>query len=549
MKNHFNYYNVPEELIYEKRPYLEDFDVEDKSSINHFIEQRLFDRFNRFSNYEEFVTDLFNLSYYICTMAQAERKPENRFGAYMEYVSRRMHHENSYIGIAISMILLQMWANGWNQGGHITRLTVLLEDELQRRGSIYEKFYCQIAHDSHAGDNKLEVKKDEFCPRKVTYQLLKDINKFWPFLGNVGADERDVKNFIFAIGKTEDEQKLISNFLYNELAPLFKNNDEEKWFFKHIEDEIYKHNHADEIRAKKEQEDAEFEAMMEEEAIKEMLAQQAREDVPRLTKEIQKLRKELDEANEKLKNKSDVGEVVGTVVEGGKKENSSGENVSDNSKIIAELRKELSQVRNEFEQYKKETDQFKEDHTITQEQFDAIFTLNETNEQKDIIQTNSDDYEKVQNRNRELEALITDLRKENSDLKEENTKLKEQLAPFLEFANEDSENKLTGDEEFTLRERIVFFSTVLSLELNKKYTVLSNLATFVSELCKDQNNIVPFISKMKKPEEASANAKAAKKVAGMLKMILPQQYKKDEHLTINKLINSMLLNFPDEDDE
>lgn len=302
MKIHFNFYDVPDRLIYDPRPYLEDFDVENKSSINHFIEQRLFDRFNRFRNYEEFVTDLFNQSYYICTMAQAERKPENRFGAYMEYVSHRMRGADEYMAVLFSMIRLQMWVRGWDKEGHMVRLANLFDDELckPQYALQYKDFYCQIPQDAHAGDNKLVVKKDEFRPRKVTYQLLKDINEFWPFLSNVGADERDVKNFIFAIGKTEEEQKLISNFLYNELAPLFKNNDEEKWFFKHIEDEIYKHNHADEIRAKKEQEDAEFEAMMEEEAIKEMLAQQTQELVPKLTEENKQLREELEQAKKQL---------------------------------------------------------------------------------------------------------------------------------------------------------------------------------------------------------------------------------------------------------
>lgn len=144
---------------------------------------------------------------------------------------------------------------------------------------------------------------------------------------------------------------------------------------------------------------------------------------------------------------------------------------------------------------------------------------------------------------------IKELEVEVEGLKEENATLKEQLAPFLEFASENGEDNLTCKEKFTLRERIVFFATVLSLEFDKKYTVFSNFATFISELCNDQKNISPFISKMKKPEEAAANAKAAKKVAGLLKKILPQQYKNDEHRTINKIINSMTLNFPDDEDE
>ena len=110
------------------------------------------------------------------------------------------------------------------------------------------------------------------------------------------------------------------------------------------------------------------------------------------------------------------------------------------------------------------------------------------------------------------------------------------------------DKNISIDEKFTLRERLVFFFTVLSLDNDKKYTNLSNLAKFVSELCKDQNNIVPFISKMKKAEEASKNAKAAKRVADMMKQIIHESYRNDENLTINKLIESIQLNFPEEEE-
>jgi hypothetical protein len=109
--------------------------------------------------------------------------------------------------------------------------------------------------------------------------------------------------------------------------------------------------------------------------------------------------------------------------------------------------------------------------------------------------------------------------------------------------------KMSDDISFTLRERVVFFSTVLSIELNKKYTVLANLAKFIDELCNDQNHIGPFISKMQKPEEASANAKAAKKVASIMQSIIPKEYQQDKHLKINQYIESMLQNFPESEEE
>ena len=58
-----------------------------------------------------------------------------------------------------------------------------------------------------------------------------------------------------------------------------------------------------------------------------------------------------------------------------------------------------------------------------------------------------------------------------------------------------------------------------------------------------------FFSKMKKLDEKSANSKAAKKVAGLMKLIIPEEYRNDKHITINKIIESMLLNYPENDDD
>ncbi len=141
-----------------------------------------------------------------------------------------------------------------------------------------------------------------------------------------------------------------------------------------------------------------------------------------------------------------------------------------------------------------------------------------------------------------------ELEEEVKKLKEENTKLKETHQNQSNIEDDGNQEQLSGEEELTLRERLVFFFSVLSLDNNKKYTVLSNLGKFISVLCNDPKNVVSFISRMKKPEEAAANAKAAKKVAELMKLIIPKEYRNDEKLTINKLINSMLLNFPDKEE-
>jgi len=53
---------------------------------------------------------------------------------------------------------------------------------------------------------------------------------------------------------------------------------------------------------------------------------------------------------------------------------------------------------------------------------------------------------------------------------------------------------------------------------------------------------------MKKSEEFSANKAAAEKVKNMLLLIIPEQYRQKEDLTINRIIKSLENNFIEEDE-
>lgn len=163
------------------------------------------------------------------------------------------------------------------------------------------------------------------------------------------------------------------------------------------------------------------------------------------------------------------------------------------------------------------------------------------NQQEAVVENPAVDDSALKNQNQELQAKVERLTSELNEAKEK--------LSMLDGWYTGEYKKLPEDVDFTLRERIVFFATVLSLDLDKKFTVLSNLATFISELCNDQHNVGPFLSRMKKSEETTKNAKAAKKVAGLMKDILPDEHQNDKHLKINQLIDSMLLNFPSEEEE
>ena len=59
-------------MLYCDRRHLDDFGVENKNSLNHFIEKRLFERYSHLPNYEDLATFslfLFGFSIIICIFA------------------------------------------------------------------------------------------------------------------------------------------------------------------------------------------------------------------------------------------------------------------------------------------------------------------------------------------------------------------------------------------------------------------------------------------------------------------------------------------------
>lgn len=155
--------------------------------------------------------------------------------------------------------------------------------------------------------------------------------------------------------------------------------------------------------------------------------------------------------------------------------------------------------------------------------------------------------EKEKEYKKQIDALKTEVESLRAESKKLRNQLDQEQSMRADWYTGEFE-KLPEDIKITLRERLVFFTTVLSLDLNKKYTILSNLATFIDELCNDQHNIGPFISKMKRDKETAANAKAAKKITGLLQTIIPEEYRQDTKLTINKIIESIKANFPEEEE-
>ncbi len=281
-----DYTILPRELIYKNRKELDDFGVYEQSTLNHFIFECLFEKYARLDRFEGFILALFNQAYYICTMAWAEKRPELRFGALIDIASL----DYSFLkckNMVIAIVLLQMWARRWDMHGHrMARLYMLLEEEL-RSGSeeeIFKNFFVRITQEMQAtGINKMGTDND-FVPCEVNMLMLNDCSFDWSqFFGN---DKDAVWDFVSGLGKNEKEEKLISEFLRNEMRYAFNKEVEFKYFFEDIDYKIHKKYHGAEEEAKA---NAEFEAEMEKQILEELEADWNKDRVKELENQNAKL--------------------------------------------------------------------------------------------------------------------------------------------------------------------------------------------------------------------------------------------------------------------
>lgn len=289
MTTNFDYTKVPGPLLYRGKRHLDDFGVEVNPSLNYFIQERLFQRYSTIPTYEDLANDLFNCTYYICTMALADSHPERRFGAYVEIVHRYLHNFDDYASAALAMILLQMWARRWDMPPHrLKRLADMIKNYLQDNyEKVFREFFYPVTQDMQAaGINKIEY-QDEFAPCEINIRLLKDASQYWNWKNEFKKDEDKVWEFVVAIGKTEKEQKYIVEFLREELHSNFENGKEHKYFFENLEYKIHKLHHAAEEKAKL---DAEVDAEIERQALEDIENSYARERVFVLEKENAELR-------------------------------------------------------------------------------------------------------------------------------------------------------------------------------------------------------------------------------------------------------------------
>ena len=152
----------------------------------------------------------------------------------------------------------------------------------------------------------------------------------------------------------------------------------------------------------------------------------------------------------------------------------------------------------------------------------------------------------------ELQSRIAELEAELKKTKEENAQLKEQIKNSDDYLPE-----LDEVQKMTLHQKIVFFTTVTSVLLDKRYTNMRNLASFIASMCNEKpSTIAPMLSRIGQISDDNPNPNlsatlhsAAQCVSDLLLQILTDETRNDKSQIINKIRENLLLNYPSPEDE
>ena len=333
--NHFNYTNVPEQLLYRRRKNLDEFGVDNIPSLDYFIHEQLLDRYSRFCDYEEFACDLFNCAYYLCTLALADSHPERRLGFIILRVHERMRYNDEYGGVIISIMLLQMWARRWDMSSHkLSNLFRKLSDELQKKeyADLFESFFCRITQEiqSQKLEETLEHSlENEFERCEITLHQLYEVNGEWNFASHLGTDSDKVWEFVKAIGKNEKEQQTIVDYLRDEMHSSFEKGYEHKYFFESLDGKIHRLYHGKEDDEKLNQE---IWAQQEEEYMHQMEFDFYKSEHKRLSDENTRLLAEVEQLKTSANTTLDVKETVDVAIDS----NTQQDTDDEFSKLLAE---------------------------------------------------------------------------------------------------------------------------------------------------------------------------------------------------------------------
>ena len=201
-------------------------------------------------------------------MVKADDDPSRNFGDYLDIIEKRMQGSEDDVALVLSMVTIIIDAYKWNETKtELGTFTLQVFYEIEKHNHIRYAYYEQAKNHYENRKERVSLSPDsEFTRRPINYRLMADNYSVEDLSNLFGADVEKANDFICALGKDEEEQYIIASFLEDQMYSFFPDGWRRKAFFDSIKSEIHKRFHGDE-------ENAEMEAQIEEDLMKEYMQQ------------------------------------------------------------------------------------------------------------------------------------------------------------------------------------------------------------------------------------------------------------------------------------
>jgi len=469
-----DYTKLPRHLIYKDRKDIDDFPVNSKfdyqfmeEAFLKLLESRPF--IKELYEASEMILNIFNNARYITTLICLENHPNHYFRKYLRIAGsddRSITIANHAMPATMALVknyLCHYMPNLYNG-------SKIVEDITNNFNTVAWK------EDTHGGFddfNKLVISNEvipagrlsdpNFEPRDIR-EIVND-----PFV-----TERDIsENIDFIMDSLEKSVAIFDE----EIAPLnamYKK--VESWFPSDLDDNLHKELALGKIekRLKKLDPNNAFEFFNLMNDMEKSLysgtpvSPKTKEDINNYTKKI-------------------LGVSMDEIEAASQSEQSENENNNDTQ--LADLKAENIYLRNEIEKLKREIKDVDDRHSITQEQFDSIFYPNGRDTDNNNAPININENQSAdENLRQQLADAQKTIEEQAQTINEQQAEL-ERLTTMNEvltkqntrFDEENPEMNIDEKTALSIKESIIFFSSIMDCNLNKEDISQMNLARFISK--------------------------------------------------------------------
>ena len=359
-----NYISI-RKLVYKDRDSLEEFDIlsDDESKINPFIYERLIsiECFHpKHPNSNKEILQIFNDVYFFLTLFFWDRNPLIHYAEYRKITNPENHTDQKYQNIewaelsVLYVILYRFNKTKWfkDKKSH-AKMFGILSDEIKKRQQSYNNSLYSSAFSENVVIDECDCIDNTITKDSAEKFFYMDIERDFPLrnIEDLCYDNESLEECLWLGDEIVDAINLFCKEDENKLAlidALLELEDRGYGKFDLMISDAYKS--LNELRT---------ELTVGSQPPIELAYEMKANELEYFREENKELQKELDKANVKLKNKSDVGEVVGTVVVEEEKEDKPSPAFTDDGRIkeleaiIADLRKENSDLKEEIEDLEK----------------------------------------------------------------------------------------------------------------------------------------------------------------------------------------------------